>query len=60
MEVLDSASGERIYAVVGARRTFATQHKSSEIGSDEVRDAVTAFSKQWRTRLERGRGVTTG
>jgi hypothetical protein len=60
IEVLDGASGERVFAAVGARRSFATQLKSSEITWDELQDSVTYFAKQWRTRLDRGRGVTTG
>jgi len=60
MEVLDGDSGERVYAVVGARRSFATQLKHSEITWDELSDTVAAFAKQWRTRVDRGRGVTTG
>jgi len=60
IEVLDGASGERVFAAVGARRSFATQLKSSEITWDELRDSVTYFAKQWRTRLDKGRGVTTG
>jgi len=60
IEVLDGASGERVFAAVGARHSFATQLKSSEITWDELQDSVTYFAKQWRTRLDRGRGVTTG
>jgi hypothetical protein len=60
IEVLDGVSGERVFAAVGARRSFATQLKSSEITWDELQDSVTYFAKQWRTRLDRGRGVTTG
>ncbi len=60
MEVLDGATGERVYGMVGAKRSFATQLKSSEITWDELHDTVTFFAKQWRTRLDRGRGVTTG
>jgi len=60
MEVLDGATGERVYAVVGAKHSFATQFKSSEITWDELRDTVTYFAKQWRRRLDRARGVTTG
>jgi hypothetical protein len=60
IEVLDGTSGERVFAAVGARRSFATQLKSSEITWDELQDSVTYFAKQWRTRLDRGRGVTTG
>jgi hypothetical protein len=57
MEVTDGASGERVYAVVGARHSFATQMKSDEMTWDELRDSVTYFARQWRTRLDRARGV---
>jgi len=57
MEALDGATAERLYAVVGARRSFATTLKSDEITWDELRDSVTYFANQWRTRLDRARGV---
>jgi hypothetical protein len=60
LEVLDGATGERVFAAVGARRSFATQLKSDEMTWDEMQDSVTYFAKQWRTRLDRGRGVTSG
>jgi len=60
IEVLDGATGERVFAAVGARHSFATELKSDEITWDELRDSVTYFAKQWRTRLDRGRGVTNG
>jgi Protein of unknown function (DUF3313) len=60
LEALDGASGERVFAVVGARRSFATELKGDEITWDELHDVVTYFAKQWRTRLDHGRGVTTG
>jgi hypothetical protein len=60
IEVLDGVTGERVFAAVGARHSFATQLKSSEITWDELRDSVTYFAKQWRTRLDKGRGVTAG
>ncbi len=59
IEVLDGATGERVFAAVGARRSFATQLKSDEMTWDEMEDSVTYFAKQWRTRLDRGRGVTS-
>ena len=58
VEVLDGATGERVYAVVGARRSFATQLKGDEITWGEMEDSVTYFARQWRTRLDRARGVT--
>jgi len=60
LEVLDGATGERVFAAVGARRSFATQLKSDQMTWDEMEDSVTYFAKQWRTRLDRGRGVTSG
>ena len=60
IEVLDGVSGERVFAAVGARRSFATELKGDEITWDELHDVVTYFAKQWRTRLDHGRGVTTG
>ena len=60
LEVLDGASGERVFAVVGARRSFATELKGDEITWDELQDTVTYFAKQWRARLDHGRGVTHG
>jgi hypothetical protein len=60
LEVLDGESGERVFAVVGARRSFATELKGDEITWDEMQDTVTHFAKQWRARLDRGRGVTHG
>lgn len=59
IEVLDGTSGERVFASVGARRSFATALKGDEITWDELHDIVTYFANQWRTRLDRGRGVTT-
>ncbi len=35
IEVLDGATGERVFAAVGARRSFATQLKSDEMTWDE-------------------------
>jgi len=60
LEVLDGASGERLFAVVGARRSFATELKGDEITWDELHDVVAYFAKQWRARLDHGRGVTHG
>jgi len=60
IEALDGASGERVFAAVGARRSFATELKGDEITWDEMQDTVTYFAKQWRARLDRGRGVTHG
>ena len=57
LEVLDGVSGERVYAVVGARRSFATTLKGEEITWDELKDTVTYFAHQWRTRLDKGRGI---
>jgi len=57
LEVLDGVSGERVYAVVGARRSFATTEKGEEITWDELKDTVTFFANQWRTRLDKGRGI---
>jgi hypothetical protein len=56
MEVLDGGSGERVYAMVGARRSFATTLKGRDITWSELRDDVTFFARQWRTRLDAARG----
>src|SRR4029077_18662813 len=39
LEALDGASGERVFAVVGARRSFATELKGDEITWDELEDS---------------------
>jgi len=57
MEVLDGVSSERLYAAVGARRSYATTIKGEQITMTEWRDIVAYWAKQWRTRLDKARGV---
>lgn len=59
MEVLDGGSGERVYAMVGARRSFVTTLKGRDITWSELRDDVAFFAKQWRTRLDKARAQRT-
>lgn len=58
IEVDDGATGERVYAAVGARRSFETTTKGSEITWSEVKDDFTWVAKQWRETLDRAKGVS--
>jgi hypothetical protein len=57
IEALDGASAERLYAAVGARRSYATTIKGEQITMTEWKDIVAYWAKQWRTRLDKARGV---
>jgi hypothetical protein len=58
IEVDDGASGERVYAAVGARRGFETTTKGSQITWKEVKDDFTWVARQWRETLDRAKGVS--
>ncbi len=58
-EVIDSISGERLFASVGARRGYETKTKGSQLSWSEVKDTFTWLAKQWREGLDRARGVTS-
>jgi hypothetical protein len=57
MEVLDGVTSERLYAAVGARRSYATTIKGEQITMTEWKDIVSYWAKQWRTRLDKARGI---
>lgn len=55
IEVDDGASGERVYAVVGARRGYETSTKGSQITWSEVKDDFTWIAKQWSEQLDQAK-----
>jgi hypothetical protein len=57
IEMLDGASGERVLAAVGARRSFQTTTKGSEITWSELKDTFAWVAQRWRQQLDRARGV---
>ncbi len=58
IEMLDGASGERVLAAVGARRSFQTATKGSQVTWSELKDTFTWVAQRWRQQLDRARGVT--
>ena len=59
IEVDDGATGERLYAAVGARRGFETATKGGQITWDEVKDTFAWVAKTWRETLDRAKGVSS-
>lgn len=57
LEALDGATGERVYETVGARRGYSTKIKGEEITWEDLRDSTSYVARDWRTRLDRARGV---
>jgi hypothetical protein len=59
IEVLDGASGARVFAAVGARRGFQTTTKQSEITWAELEDIFAWVAQRWRQQLDRARQAAT-
>jgi hypothetical protein len=55
IEMVDGASGERVFAAVGARRGFQTTTKGSQITWVELKDTFTWVAARWRQQLDRAR-----
>jgi hypothetical protein len=58
IEMLDGKTGERVFAAVGARRSFQTTTKGEEISWTELKDTFAWVAQRWREHLDRARGVT--
>ncbi len=57
VEILDGATGERVYAGVGARRGYQTVTKGETISWDEMKDTFDWIAHRWREQLDKARGV---
>jgi uncharacterized protein DUF3313 len=57
IEILDGASGERVLAAVGARRSFQTTTKGSQITWTELKDTFMWVAQRWRQQLDRAKGT---
>lgn len=59
IEMLDGATGKRVFAAVGARRGFETTTKNSELGWSELKDTFAWVAERWRQHLDKARGVAS-
>jgi hypothetical protein len=56
IEMLDGGTGQRVYAAVGARRSFQTTTKGDQISWTELKDTFAWVAQRWREQLDKAKG----